>query len=488
MAKLALYLFGPPRVELDGQPIEITRRKSLALLIYLALHPGMRSRDSLATMFWPGYSQTHARGNLRRALFVLKQALPGEWFETSRQHLALRQDADIWVDVVAFRCAAQERTTAEELERAVELFDHAFLDGFTLPDAPAFDDWLTSERESLTRELADTLELLVHICADRRDYVAAIAHAKRRVDLDPLYEPGQRSLMRLYAESGQRAAALHQYDECARVLQEDLSISPAEETTALYLQIRQGLLLPQTNTEPPAQSIESEAVKRHGDSIDESHSGLTYSQPTPSNDSFERHPALQTLNNLPNQLTPFIGRERELAALDEMLAQANVRLVTIVGPGGIGKTRLGLAIGASRSTMERFHHGVFFVALASLRDPRQVAPAVAEALHFQLESGTVQTRPPERQVADYLREKQVLLLLDNFEYLLEGVEFIGNILEAAPAVKILVTSRERLTFPGEHVYPIQGLDTEMDVAEPAAVRLFVESARRAIAGICPEPS
>ena len=130
--------------------------------------------------------------------------------------------------------------------------------------------------------------------------------------------------------------------------------------------------------------------------------------------------------------------------------------------------------------MERFHHGVFFVALASLSDPRQVAPAVAEALHFQLESGAVQTRPPEKQVADYLREKQMLLLLDNFEHLLEGVEFIGNILEAAPAVKILVTSRERLRFPGEHVYPIQGLDTEMDVAEPAAVRLFVESARRAM--------
>ena len=169
MAKLALYLFGPPRVELDGQPIEINRRKSLALLIFLALHPGMRSRDSLATLFWPGYSQTHARGNLRRALFILKQALPGEWFETNRQHLALRQDADIWVDVVAFRCAAQERTTAEELERAVEIFDHAFLDGFTLPDAAEFDDWLTSERESLTRELADTLELLVqYLCRPAR--------------------------------------------------------------------------------------------------------------------------------------------------------------------------------------------------------------------------------------------------------------------------------------------------------------------------------
>ncbi len=432
MAKLALYLFGPPRVELDGQPIEINRRKSLALLIFLALHPGMRSRDSLATLFWPGYSQTDARGNLRRALFILKQALPGEWFETNRQYLALRQDADIWVDVVAFRNAAQERTTAQELARAVEIFDQTFLDGFTLPDAAEFDEWSTSEGESLTRELADTLELFVQFCAGRRDYVAAVAHAKRRVDLDPLYEPGQRSLMRLYAESGQRAAAIHQYDECVRILQEDLSISPADETVALSLQIRQGLHLPQTITEPPAQGVEREAVKRHGDSTYGSHSGLIDIQPASSRDSLERRPALQTPNNLPYQLTPFIGRERELAALDEMLAQADVRLVTIVGPGGMGKTRLGLATGASRSTMERFHHGVFFVALASLSDPRQVAPAVAEALHFQLERDAVQTRPPEKQVADYLREKQMLLLLDNFEHLLEGVEFIGNILEAAP--------------------------------------------------------
>jgi predicted ATPase/class 3 adenylate cyclase len=206
-------------------------------------------------------------------------------------------------------------------------------------------------------------------------------------------------------------------------------------------------------------------------------------------------PHLATLdhypNNLPAQATPFVGREAELAELGRLLADPDVRLVTIVGAGGMGKTRL--ALEAAAGQLDRFEQGVFFVSLAPLDTVEAMVPTVAEALGFSFYEGG----KPQRQLLDYLRPKSMLLIMDNFEHLLggpepgrrDGVGLVSDVLKNAPGVKVLSTSRARLNMQGEHLFHLSGMDLpdwEMpeDAADPdglaeySAIKLFLQSARR----------
>ncbi len=172
-----------------------------------------------------------------------------------------------------------------------------------------------------------------------------------------------------------------------------------------------------------------------------------------------------------------------MAALEDLITDPEARLVTIVGPGGMGKTRLSLAIAEQYLGEDYFPNGVFFIALAPLRSTEHIVPTMADAFDFQLEGGGPGTRSPRQQILDYLRSKRMLLVLDNFEHLLAGVDLVSDILGAAPEVKILVTSRERLHLRPEQLFPIQGLEfpdweTPEDAANYTAIRLFIQSAQR----------
>ncbi len=188
-------------------------------------------------------------------------------------------------------------------------------------------------------------------------------------------------------------------------------------------------------------------------------------------------------HNLPAATTPFVGRETELANLNELTRDPTTRLTTILGSGGMGKTRLAVEVGLHHLTQsQRFANGVFFVHLGLLRAVEYIVPTIADALNFVMDTAR-QIRPPEQQLLDYLRSKQLLLILDNFEHLLGSAELVSNILQAAPEVHILVTSRERLHIRSEQIYSIHGFDiptvvTSKDVAQHAAVQLFVDRARR----------
>lgn len=181
--------------------------------------------------------------------------------------------------------------------------------------------------------------------------------------------------------------------------------------------------------------------------------------------------------NLPATLTPFLGRERELAELARLLADPNLRLLSVVGPGGMGKTRL--AIQAAHGQIERYRDGIHFVPLAPLQAVEDILPAIAMALQLNFQADA---RIPQQQLHDYLREKQVLLVLDNFEHLIGGARLVYELLQAAPRVKVLVTSRERLRLSGETVYLLEGMDfpdweTPLNLDTYSAVKLFVQSAR-----------
>jgi non-specific serine/threonine protein kinase len=182
-------------------------------------------------------------------------------------------------------------------------------------------------------------------------------------------------------------------------------------------------------------------------------------------------------HNLPTQPTSFVGRQAELTELARLLTDPAVRLLTILGAGGMGKTRLALEAGTAQ--LNNFNHGVFFVSLAPLESIEAIIPATAQAIGFSFyESGD-----PRQQLLDYLGEKHMLLIMDNFEHLLEGAIIVTEILQAAPQVRILCTSHVRLDLLGEQLFHLEGMEfpeweIPTDAMDYSAVKLFLQSAHR----------
>lgn len=183
-------------------------------------------------------------------------------------------------------------------------------------------------------------------------------------------------------------------------------------------------------------------------------------------------------SNLPVQTTRFIGRQHELNDIANLLANPDIKLVTILAPGGMGKTRLSLA--AAERQLRQFTDGVFFVPLAPLTSPGDIVTAIAESVGFSFYG----SEQPKQQLLGYLRERRALLVLDNFEHMLEGVLLVTDILQSAPQIKVLATSREKLNLSGETVFTLSGLhfpdwETPEDALEFDAVKLFTQSAQLA---------
>ena len=254
MAHLSVALLGPFQATLGGAPIsDFESDKVRALLAYLAVEADRpHRRDALAGLLWPDYSNRAARTNLRNTLANLRQAIgdraPSGDRALSPLHLLITREmiqfnpaSDYWLDVAAFRARAQvDPPVAHQLEKAVALYRGAFLEGFFLKDSPAFEDWSLLTRERLHRQMLAALRLLARHYGQRGDYDRARDYAWREVELEPWREEAHQRLMRLLALSGQRGAALAQYETCRRLLHEELDIEPAEETTRLYEQIRDG--------------------------------------------------------------------------------------------------------------------------------------------------------------------------------------------------------------------------------------------------------
>jgi predicted ATPase/transcriptional regulator with XRE-family HTH domain len=186
-------------------------------------------------------------------------------------------------------------------------------------------------------------------------------------------------------------------------------------------------------------------------------------------------------SHLPTPSIPLIGREHELAAIRQRLQDPHCRLLSLVGPGGIGKTRLALA--TASSPLQGFDDGVFFVALAPISNSEFIVPTLADAIGFSFYDAT----DPRVQLFTYLRQKRMLLILDNLEHLLDGVDLLADLLQQTPTIKLLITSRERLNLRGEWVFEVQGLPVPpSNASEPlegySATRLFLQSAQRALVG------
>ena len=349
MSELVFSLLGPPRIARDGEPVGVDTRKAIALLAYLAVTGQPHRRDALAALLWPENDQSHARATLRRTLSTLAKALAGDHLSIERETIGLRADAALRIDVDAFHrllaaCqthghAADEACAAcvEPLAAAAALYRDDFMAGFSLRDSPAWDDWQFFQRESLRRELASVLRRLTGAYIALGRYDDAIASARRWLALDPLHEPAHRSIMRLCAWTGQRAAALRQYQTCARALDHELGVAPLEATTRLYDAIRHDRLPPPPSVRAPGATQDMRgAVPRPAPAASAEAEAPAAPPVRAATGGALAAPAVAPAS------TGLVGRAEEWKALrgayDAIGDSGGV--VALAGEAGIGKTRL----------------------------------------------------------------------------------------------------------------------------------------------------
>jgi predicted ATPase/DNA-binding SARP family transcriptional activator len=396
------------------------------MLLVLAHHGGWVPRGDIVQLFWPDAREERARQNLRQLLLAVKRTP----FAQGLVAEATRLRFEVSTDVRAFRQAAAEG----RFNDAAELYAGAFLRGFTLADCPEFERWLEEERRQLHEEWRDAiLRFAAELEAVGRSLEAARV-LERVVKADPLDEEALRRLLRAWIAGGQPAKAHGAFLLFRETLRSELGVEPEPATTEAASSVGPGA---------PVRHVGPEA------------------RPKPR-------------VHLPIPTTPFVGREAELVDLSRRLQDPAIRLITVAAPGGMGKTRF--VIEAATRNASMFRDGVFFVACSSVASPDRIVFAVADALSFAFFG----QREPKEQLLDFLRERELLLVVDNLEHLLAGVGVLSEVLESAPGVKVLATSRERLNLHAESKFDLHGLSVPdaNDEGGHDAVSLFVQAARR----------
>jgi predicted ATPase/DNA-binding SARP family transcriptional activator len=396
-ATLRIRLLGGFSVETDGAmvPERAWRlRKARALVKVAALAPGRRvHRDVLCELLWPDRDASAAANNLHQALHAARRAI-GDAGALALQDDVLTLSAAAWTDVDAFEAAAHDG----DPEAALALYG-----GDLLPE-DRFEEWTAARRAALAELRLDLCVRAAERLRARGDPAAAVSLLGALVAGAPRHEPLRRAHMRALAAAGRRQDALAQFEELRDALRAHAEADPDPETRALYRE-----LLAAAAPEAPARA------------------------------------------GLPHALTSFVGRERELHELERLLDRA--RLVTLTGPGGAGKTRLALAAAARRAP--RLPGGAWLTDLGALREPALVPQAVATALGVPIPAN----RPALDALAAHVAgQPGMLLVLDTCEHLLDACAHLAEaLLGAAPAVRLLATSREPLRCAAEVAWRVPSL-------------------------------
>lgn len=446
-APLTIGLFGPMRVLVGDQPLPAVRsRKALWLLALLTLRHGRPvAREWLASTLWPDTDLSVAFTNLRPVMWELRRALGDQAFRLrSPDRVTVILDIEgAEVDLAAFDAAIRQGSP-EAFERALALYRGPLLEGCP-------EEWTPQERNAREQDCVHALQTLGDSAFAAGEFGRAVEYYQRLITFDPWRDAPRRGLMNALAKSGDVNAALQTYRNFANTLRSEAGLSPDEQTTALYTRLR------------------AQTRQRHADSA-------------PAKSPPEATEATVS-GYLPHALTTLFGREDERLEVAGLLRQR--RLVTLLGPGGIGKTRLATSL--AKETVGEYPGGVWLISLEELNDERLVAGQIAATLGIREEAET----DPLKSLVQRLRRTSLLLVLDNCEHLLPGVVAVcAHLLRECGELRILATSRETLGIMGEKVYLVpplavpdptglpQGTATRLRVLQSyEGVQLFMDRAQ-----------
>lgn len=487
-AQLELLLLGPFEACISGRPLpQLRTRKGHSLLALLALRAGKEvERNWLAGTLWPESSDSQALANLRRCLTDLRAAMGdcAPALQAPTPHtLALLggapgEGARVQVDVDKFDMAIASGRP-DLLAEAIALYRGPLMEGCT-------EEWVGEERLPREQALLAALEQLASVARANGNYGDACNYLRRAVAVEPFRESAVRALMECLGENGEYIAALEVYRELRRRLREELNSPPDPETRALFHHLR-------SEAQRRAEATAREATARGADARSD-HPGAASlpvaASPAPA-PAYSR-PQMLDAQPPPQPITGIVGRTEERRLLAEQLHHS--RLVTLTGPGGVGKTRLAIQVAADLAGSTAAGVPVVgFVDLTPLSDPDLVAHTVAAAFSLRED----ERRGPEALLAEALRPHAVLLVVDNCEHVVEQcARLVRLLLESCPRLRVLATGRQPLGLLGESVWPLASLAVPngehpqpgrssagpLALLEYPAVRLFVERARLASPG------
>jgi DNA-binding SARP family transcriptional activator/tetratricopeptide (TPR) repeat protein len=414
-----VQLLGVPKINLGSSEIIFLSDKRFLLLAYLAFKADWVSREALSVLFFENSDSASARKNLRHLLSRVR-ALDFVVLESSGEQVRWLVQSDM--------AEFQLLISSNRFLEALELYSGGFLSGLH-SDVPELSDWLDSEREGLHNAFRDAALLAAKNLVAKADFEAAQTICLRVLSFDSLAEDVLQVLLGCAVHTNGRLEALRAFESFQKLLKIELNLAPLETTVQL------ASALNQKSFEPPLEK--------------------------------------SVLQNFPLQASAFVGRDVDLSEISQLFVQPEVRLLTLVGAGGMGKSRLAIQVATEQAP--NFVDGALFVPLAGVDE---LVPAILAAFNLPAQS-------QENQVVflkNFLSEKHLLLVLDNLEHLLNESAVILELLAAAPKLRILTTSREALNLQAEYLVDVLGLDVPKADSEQIelfdSVQLLLRSAKR----------
>jgi predicted ATPase/DNA-binding SARP family transcriptional activator len=423
---LEINVLGNLNLTLNGENLDSLSLRAQVLLVYLALENGQHSRPYLASMLWPESSESKANTSLRVVLTELRKTV-GNYLNINRNNIGFCPDAIFNLDLFEFEKSIHDG----RIEDALQLYRGDFLTGVFITGSNEFENWHRWERDRIRLYSIRQIEEAILRAFALNNFQATAKIALGLLKIDPINEIANQYYSIALALDNLSAVSIQHLDSYINQVEDQLGLPVSPEITTIRELIKAGDL------------------KSLVDMIKPNH-------------------------NLPPNMTGFVGRESDIATITNLLANPDCRLINLIGPGGIGKTRLVLQ--AIRENMMRFPDGVYFVPVEELISTDDIIPAIAKVLNFRF--GTIVSMlDPQTQLIDYLQDLSLIIILDGIEHLTDCTVLISKLLSEVPKLKFMTTSRHKLNLEAEWVHMLQGLPYQKKLMldkYPDAISLFIE--------------